>query len=534
MREVVHDIKSEVRGGWRFRWVAISVAWFVCLLGWGYVFMLPDQYDAEARFFVNTTTRLDEALSGVVVDSDDDSQITLVRTAMLSRPVLQDVARATDLDLRARTPQQKERLIVGLRETVKIESLVSEHNRRNADEGIYAITYRDSDRGKAVAVVDALLENFKRDFVSGQSVGSSETVRFLERQIAQYEEQLERREEAIAEFKRQNVGLLPGEGGGYFERLQAAQEELDLLQRALGVLVDRRQALRAQLSGERPFLGDSETGEGSITTPRTELEERIVGLEDVLSDLMLRFTDRHPDVIAVRSQLDQLYERRREENEALMEAGGIEGVPLADNPVYQELQIALNEINVEVAAIEGQVGVQTERVAELRAKVNVIPAIEAQLADLTRDYDQVNGMYNELRERLEQERIRKSRIGWEGVNFRILDPPIASLEPVAPNRPLLLVLVLLAGLGTGAAVAWLLHQLRPVFVDTRGLMETTGLPVLGSVSLTWLSRHRKRRMFEAGFLTAVALTLVLALVLVLVFQDAGVEAAARVKRMAQL
>lgn len=531
MREVFQDIQSEVRGAWRFRWLAMGIAWAGCVLGWILVFMMPDQYAAEARFYVNTSTRLDEVMGGVIIDSDEGSQLALVRQAMLSRPVLEEVARQADLDLRARTPQEKEDLIAGLRRAVKIES---QSTRRNSDDGIYLISFRDGRRDKSLAVVDAMLETFKKDFVTGQTVGSDETVRFLERKITDYQEQLKEREQALAIFKRQNVGLLPGESGGYFERMQAAMADLEALEGELGVAASRQSALRAQLARERPFLDGDGDEEGAITTPRNELESRIVELEESLQDFLLRYTDKHPDVIAIRTQLDQLYERRRRENEALVGDGGLEGVPLADNPVYQEVQISLNETNVEVSTLQGQVNTQRARVAELQAKVDVIPVIEAQLAELTRDYDQMRSVYAELRERLEQERIRKSRIGWEGVNFQIIDPPVASFEPVAPDRPKLLIFVLFAALAAGAGGAYLVHQVKPVFVEPRALMEATGLPVLGTVSLTWLERHRAQRRFEAGSLAVVCIALVIALVLVLTFQEAGVEAGAKLRRMAAL
>jgi hypothetical protein len=61
---------------------------------------------------------------------------------------------------------------------------------------------------------------------------------------------------------------------------------------------------------------------------------------------------------------------------------------------------------------------------------------------------------------------------------------------VAPNRTKLLAMVLVAGLGVGAGVAYLLHQLRPVFNNVRVLNEVTGLTVLGAVSMTWLDKLR--------------------------------------------
>ena len=54
----------------------------------------------------------------------------------------------------------------------------------------------------------------------------------------------------------------------------------------------------------------------------------------------------------------------------------------------------------------------------------------------------------------------------------------------------LILTVLLGGLVAGIGVAYFLHQLRPVFTSTRQLTELTQLPVLGSVSMTWLERHK--------------------------------------------
>ena len=90
------------------------------------------------------------------------------------------------------------------------------------------------------------------------------------------------------------------------------------------------------------------------------------------------------------------------------------------------------------------------------------------------------------------------------------------------------------GMLLAAGLAYLFHLMRPVFVDPRSLGQVTGLPVLGAVSMAWMSRQRNRRLLEVSSLAVAGVMLVLALVMVLVFQDAGVEAAARIKRMALL
>ena len=79
------------------------------------------------------------------------------------------------------------------------------------------------------------------------------------------------------------------------------------------------------------------------------------------------------------------------------------------------------------------------------------------------------------------------------MNFRIVDPPRVPLMPSAPNRPLLMSLVLLGALVGGIAIAFLISQFRPTFNDRWTLRNVTGLPLLGSVSLIWTDAQKKRR-----------------------------------------
>ncbi|MCZ6559972.1 MAG: hypothetical protein O6931_03670, partial [Gammaproteobacteria bacterium] len=282
MQEGFQFIINEIRGAWRFRWWAMLAVWVICLFGWAAIFMLPDQFEAQSRFYVNTTTRLDEVMGGVIIKADEGSQIALVRQAMLSGPVLSRVARETDLDLRATSLIEQEQLLAKLRRTISIQSTST---RRGSDDGVYQITYRDVERTKSIAVVSNLLNTFKEDVISGRAKGSNETIRFLDKEIATYQTQLREHELAIADFKRENVGLLPGESGGYFERLQIALDNLQNLTAQLSILDDRRRALTDQLVRQDPSL----TGDGELTLV-SDADERIESLEQNLEGLLLRYT----------------------------------------------------------------------------------------------------------------------------------------------------------------------------------------------------------------------------------------------------
>jgi uncharacterized protein involved in exopolysaccharide biosynthesis len=84
----------------------------------------------------------------------------------------------------------------------------------------YWLRYRDTDRERSIEVVDILLRSFMQDTVSGKMANSEAVQRFLQEQIIGTESKLREAERRLAEFKRRNVGAMPGAEGDYFTRLK--------------------------------------------------------------------------------------------------------------------------------------------------------------------------------------------------------------------------------------------------------------------------------------------------------------------------
>lgn len=487
MSQVVHQVVDEIRGAWRFRWLAMTAAWVLCIGGWLVVFAMPDMYEATAKVYVDTRTVLRPLLDKLTVETDIDSQLRLVRQAILGRPALEVVARETDLDLRAKSPEQRAALIDQLRSRISIDTSGSNNN-------LYTISYQDQKREKSIQVVENLLNSFVEDTLGGNREGSETAQKFLTRQIEEYETKLSESEARLADFKKKNVGRMPGaETGDYFTRLQ---NELDAVKKgnaALDNAMSRRGELQRQLRGEAPFVGNGSAGTASkgAGVGSADTASRIRETQARLDDLLLRFTDKHPDVLAARETLEQLEKRRDLEVEA-MRRGDPSAMASAgaSNPVYQSIQLALNQVEVEIAALRSELAEHNRKVSELRAMVDTVPQVEAEFARLNRDYEVTREGYRELVGRLQKARLSERADETGIVKFEVVDPPAAGFAPVAPNRIKLLALVLLGGLAFAGGLAYLLHQLRPIFNNTRTLGEITGLPVLGAISMTWLDVNR--------------------------------------------
>ncbi len=520
LQQLLDQVYEQLRGAARFRWLAMITAWAVCIIGWVAVVFQPNVYSAQARVYVDTRTSLAPVLQGLAINQDVNAQLNLVRQSLLGRPQLERVAREADLDVQATTPEARSAMLERVRENVKLDG------RDGGGGTVYTIAYESPNRETSLKVVDILLNTFVEETLGGKRTGTETAQLFLREQIQEYEQRLREAEQRLADFKRRNVGQMPGAQGDYFSRLQAEMQEIEKVRAQLSIATTRRDELQRQLRGEQP---SSAPASSASLDPGGDTTARIKETQARLDELLLRFTDRHPDVVAARETLAQLQQRQSVEQEALRR--GDRGAMLASgasaNPVIQKIQQSLNESEVEIAALRGEVSDRERRVAELRQLVDTVPEVEAEFARLNRDYDVTRGQYNALVDRLDKANLGEQAESTESIRFEVIDPPSSGFDPIAPNRPLLMALVLVVGLGAGGGLAYLLHMFKPVFHSSRALNEMTGLPVLGVVSMTWLDRYKKRQLRGYAWLSVGIAFLVIAFVVALQLQPLGVRLAQR-------
>jgi polysaccharide chain length determinant protein (PEP-CTERM system associated) len=521
MHELFSQILAYVRGTWRYRWLALTVAWTVCIAGWMYVSQLPDEYRASARVHVDTESVLRPLLRGLAVDTNITQRVNLMTRTLLTRPNLEKVARMTDMHLQAGTEPEMEAVINRLRSRITIQG--------TDRENLYTLSYQDRNPQRAHAVVQALQTIFVESALGDTRIDSDMAQRFIDQQIAEYEQRLKAAEDRLADFRRENVGQLPGDRGDYYQRLQRAQTELEEARFLLREAENRRDEVRRQLAGEEPSFGIM--GGGVAGHPTTSaLDARIDAMQRRLDEMLLTYTEQHPDVIALRRTIADL-EKQKEEELALLAANRPEGLAspgLQTNPVYQQMRIALSNAEVEVSSLRVRVQRNQEQVTELQRMVDIIPQIEAELQRLNRDYSVNRENYEQLLRRREAASISQSvEDRGDQVQFRVIEPARVPTSPSAPNRPALFAGVLLLGLAAGAGLAFVVAQLRPVFDDRKLLNALTGFPVLGTVSLVRDTRMRLRQRFELVSFASVTGALLVAYGLVVMLGGISVQSVQR-------
>ena len=494
MDEILAQVLGYLRGIWRYRWVALVVAWVVAVAGWVHVSQMPDQYQASAQVHVDTESLLRPLMSGLAVEPNVQQRVDMMTRTLLTRPMLEQVARETDMHLRATTEAEMTAVIERLRGNLQIRGADS---RRGRDAiNLYTVSYTARDPRQAYAVVQALLNQFVEGFLGDRRLDSDVAQRFIDQQIREYEQRLEAAEQRLADFRRQNAGLLPGDRGDYYQRLQRAEEELRQTELELREALNRRNEIERQLAS-----GTVSSGSSVSLTP--SLDARIENIQTRLDDLLLSFTDRHPDITALRRTLEDLEQQRSDALDLFRQGLRTDTAALEENPVYQQMRMGLSQAQVEVSALEVRAAEHRSRIAELQRLVDTVPQIEAELKRLDRDYNVNQQQYAELLQRRERAALSQSlEDRGERVQFRVIEPARVPLVASGPDRFRLSAAVLFLGLLAGGGMAFLLSQLRPMFYDRRVLSAVTGFPVLGTVALSRNAPRRFRERLEiVAFLT---------------------------------
>jgi polysaccharide chain length determinant protein (PEP-CTERM system associated) len=478
MNPLFDHIWDETRSCWRFRWIALAAATAVAIVGWMIVFALPDRYEAAASVFVDTHTQ-----------QDVDADLNFVRQSLLAGPKLQRIAReAGALPSYPLEPRTQEGTLAGMRARIEIDAKSAsgrEEERKNAGT-IYRIVFRDPNQTRALNLVTALLRTFVDETLRRKHDGAEKAEQLLKAQLADVEKRLSTAEDQLEAFKSKSrdEGLMPTEPGGYSAQLRQEQDKVSDLNTKLREAEARRETLTKQLNDSAAGATTPAPG-GTGGAAATDLKSQVDAARAELDNLLLRFTDNHPDVIAARKRLEDLEQRLAAQG--LKKGAGSPPGRTSSDPVYQDVRRELNHVEVDITGLKTGLAEHESKVAELQRLAGTAPQLESELAKLNDEHNAVKAEYDRLYAALQKALAPTV----ESNLFDIVEPPTVSLRPVWPKRPLLLAESFLAALAAGIAAAYGLHYLRPVFTTTSALAQAAGVPVLGVVSVAFPERARR-------------------------------------------
>ena len=494
MDELITHALSVMRGIWRRRWAGVTVAWLVGVIAAVVLVRIPDRFEATARVYVDTKTILKPLLRDLTVEPDMDQTVGMLARTLITRPNAELLVRKSYADAATMSQAERDILIETLSKEIKLAG--------SGRDNVFNFSFRDSDPARARAVVQNLVSLFLESDATSTKRDSDEAKNFIDEQIKSYETRLTDAENRLKEFKLRNLGVGDTAGRDYFSRISALTEEADKLKTELRATEESRDAIKRELAGEDPVL-EPEAPVVVPVAPPAPPDPRLDAQRRLLDDLLRRYTDLHPDVVATRKLIARLEEQQQQQQELEAKARqkAAENKPPArlsasTNPVFQQLKVQLAEAESTVAALRVRSADTQGRLAQLRSSASRVPQVEAELAQLNRDYQIVRGQYEALVGRRERASLSENVDATRLASFRVIEPPRTGPQPVFPNRLLLAPIVLLMALGAGLATSYLVSQMFPTFDAAKQLAVMSKRPVLGSVSMLVTNSMRRRKMFD--------------------------------------
>ncbi len=451
--------------------------------------------------FVDADAVLTPLLHGLAADNSAVTQLDVLQRTLLSGPNLEKLIAKTDLDLSITGPGDREAMVKALANQIKVTPQT-----RN----LFTISYRNPVPKTAYDVVQTLLTIFIESATGSNRTDMENARRFLEHQISSYEQQLRAAERRRADFRAKYADMLPADvGGGSATNLDGARTTARTLAGQLQDVTIRRDALKQELANTPPLVvvekGGSYPGVGG---GRSSTPSKLEQANQDLAELRLKYTEEHPDVIALRKRIAEMKSGKLSAGGGGGGGGGAVGEAGSrslPNPVYEQIKIRLLEAEGAVSSLQRQSSEADAYRDRLEKIQRDQPGLLAEYANLDRDYNVLRKNYEELLSRLQSANIAQAAdTQADKVKLQIVDPPQVSRLPVAPNRPLLMALVLLVGLGAGVALPVMMGQLDRSFSTVEDL-RSIGLPVLGAISMLGAPPRRERIMAAIRFSAAVLL-----------------------------
>jgi polysaccharide chain length determinant protein (PEP-CTERM system associated) len=473
LHKTLELIIGYLKGVWVKKRYIMICTWLICPIGFVKVASLPDTFESSARVYVDTRSVLAPMLRGLALQTNPEQELAMMVRSLLTRPNLEKIARDADLDVTTANDSQFQSLIDSLSNNIRL-------NKAGRDN-LYTISFRHRDPVMTTTVVQKTLDLFVEGTKGKSRIDSDSAEQFIDEQIDEYEVRLLNAEQRLVNYKRKYDTLLPNQGS-FYNNFTDVSAQLEQTRLTIKEMEQQITSLTEQVGGNTTQTPGSSVSSIDASSLTTRYDNRIKTLEEKLDQLMLRYTELHPDVMETSNLLNKLLASRKQEIEEFLAS--------SDGERPAQIGSIANELTLEISRLEGQLASLRVRetnfankVDELTQVIDFVPQAEAERTALDRDYEITKRKYEGLLDRRESSDLaRKADMSSDSVQFRVLAAPRVPDNPSGPNRPLNYTMVLAFGFATGLGLAFLISQLNPVLVKASQLTALTSYPILGSVS----------------------------------------------------
>jgi len=439
-------------------------------------FYWPKTFVASTSILVNEDDIIQELMAGRAVPTSVHDRRLIAREVLFSRRVMNEVLRKSSLINESTTRAERERLarLVESRTTVG-----------SPRENLLMIEYRDTDPQRAFLVTSLFSQLLISESRAAKLKESRDAYEFISAQVANYHNKLLQAEADLSAYRESSPEARPGSLGEVNLRISELRRNIEAWSLELLELRSRRDSLEAQLA-------TSSEASGNMTW-QAELRARIRERQDQLDTMLLDLTPRHPDVVRVRGQVEQLKTELEQLQISKQDDETNSQTRLEENELQTELAGRLGEVKRDINAVASRIDAAQRLLKDERRRALAVTESETGLAERTRTYDVNREVYQDLLRRLENARLSLSlEEQGRGLTFSVHEPPDI------PARASGFRFLHFAGAGLATAFALpfgliaLFVRFDPRVRSAAAVERQSGLPVIGQIPAIPSTQDRRR------------------------------------------
>ncbi len=455
-------------------------------IGLGFYLESPKVYQSSSLLSYQQQKISPNALSPDYKSSVRDIVNTLSQI-VTSRTNLENLIKELDL-----YPEQRQNLpIEDVIEMMRSKIEVEPSTRGN----IFSITYSGSNPEQVVRVTNALAAKFIEENLKYRQERATDTSMYTSQELQMAKKVMDAKENAMRDYKLKYYNEMPEHRQANMNQLaslqmqyQGKQESIQDLERTLVLIQDQINNRKALV--QRSAGNDSE---GEL-----DPAQQLANLRATLDSLLLKYTEKHPEIIRVRKLIAKL-EKEIAAGGSANKSSSNSGVNAgAYDPALMQLEVQRKGIQLNIANIQNEKAQLKKRMEQYEQWVAAAPAREAEWSSLTREYGQLKKHYDYLvSQNLQAESMVNLEERQRGSQFKIEDSATLPGKPVKPNFLIIMGMTIMIGLGLGVGGALAFDIFDASFRDPDTLEPVLGIPLLISIPYIETEAEIKKMRMQA-------------------------------------
>ena len=470
----------------RYWWILPLSTLILGGMGLGATFVLHKRFTSQTMVLVVQPTVGPDYVKPVVTE-DLNHRLASMKEQILSRTRLQPIVEKFGLYPEVRGQVHIEDLVERLRTAVEIKPLEPTPGTQSRQlPGFYVdVTFDNPQIAQQICteITSMFLEQNARE----RKQQANETTSFLSKQLEEAKKNLDDQDAKLAQFKRQYLGSLPEEEQSNLNILTGMNAQLEANTQALS-RAHQDKAFNESLIGQlETNWKASQTGQNPETA-----DQQLGALQEQLASLQARYTSEHPDVIKLKSRMEELKKRMAGTPKNNPSANGSTQASAAEPPQLQQLRAKLRQDDMNITDLTKRQGQIQDQIRLLQDRVQASPMVEQQLKELTRSYQTAQDFYNDLLKKRQNAGVAGDlESQQQSEQFRVYDPPSLPDRPSFPKKPYFAGGGLGGGLALGLAILYLIAIGDKSMHTERDIELALKLPVLALVPLLEALSQRK-------------------------------------------